>query len=203
MTQAVWSWSCARLWSQVGNALSLGSRYARVNGFDHPAQPGAGSDRPPAASGRTAIALAVIGAAPNQTSEGEMDFFGRRFLILAISLGCMGTTYAADLAVVGAWKLISYAREDAVSGETTRPWGENPSGYLMYLPDGHMSAVLTSEGRKSVPSTDEKQVAQLFFSMAAYAGTYTVEGDTVVHHVEVAWLPNWVGSDQPRQAKAA
>ena len=130
-----------------------------------------------------------------------MDFFGRRFLILAISLGCMGTTYAADLAVVGAWKLISYAREDAVSGETTRPWGENPSGYLMYLPDGHMSAVLTSEGRKSVPSTDEKQVAQLFFSMAAYAGTYTVEGDTVVHHVEVAWLPNWVGSDQPRQAK--
>jgi hypothetical protein len=73
-------------------------------------------------------------------------------------------------------------------------------GYLMYLPDGHMSAVLTSEGRKSVPPSDEKQVAQLFFNMTAYAGTYTVDDDRVVHHVEVAWLPSWVGSDQPRQA---
>lgn len=71
----------------------------------------------------------------------------------------------------------------------------------MYRPDGHMSAVLTFGERKSVQPTDEKQVAQLFFNMSAYAGTYTVEGDTVVHHVEVAWLPNWVGSNQPRQAK--
>lgn len=130
-----------------------------------------------------------------------MKSFGRQYLILAVVLGCMPSAYGADLSVLGAWKLLSFTREDAVSGETTRPWGENPLGYLMYLPDGHMSAVLTSEGRKSVPPTDEKQVAQLFSNMSAYAGTYTVEGDTVVHHVEVAWLPNWVGSDQPRQAK--
>ena len=57
VTQAVSSWSCARLWSQVGKALASGSRYAGVNAFVHPAQPGAGSDRPPAASGRTAFAL--------------------------------------------------------------------------------------------------------------------------------------------------
>ena len=57
VTQAVSSWSCARLWSQLGNALASGSRYAGVNGFVHPAQPGAGSDRPPAASGRTAFSL--------------------------------------------------------------------------------------------------------------------------------------------------
>jgi hypothetical protein len=102
--------------------------------------------------------------------------------------------------VVGAWKLLSYERVDAASGETTRPWGENPLGYLMYLPGGHMSATLTSEGRKPVPPTDEKQVAQLYFNMSAYAGTYTVQGSTLVHHVKVAWVPSWVGSDQPRQA---
>ena len=72
-------------------------------------------------------------------------------------------------------------------------------GYLMYLPDGHMSAVLTSEGRKSVPPSDEKQVAQLF-QHDCVRGTYTVDDDRVVHHVEVAWLPSWVGSDQPQQA---
>ena len=47
----------ARGCARAGNALSRGSRYSGVNGFVHPAQPGAGSDRPPAASGRTAFTL--------------------------------------------------------------------------------------------------------------------------------------------------
>ena len=130
-----------------------------------------------------------------------MSAFGRRVLILATLLWCTAPAHGADLAILGAWKLVSYTREDAVSGETSRPWGEHPSGYLMYLPDGHMSAVLTSEGRKAAAPSDERKAAQLLFSMAAYAGTYTVEGGGVVHHVEVAWLPSWVGSDQPREAK--
>ena len=64
-----------------------------------------------------------------------------------------------------------------------------------------MSAVLTAGGRQAAAPGDEKQVAKLYSSMAAYAGTYTVHEDTVVHHVDVAWLPGWVGSDQPRQLK--
>jgi hypothetical protein len=65
-----------------------------------------------------------------------------------------------------------------------------------------MSAVITSEGRAPVAPTDERfneKTAQLFFTMAAYAGTYTVQSGKVVHHLEVAWLPSWVGSDQPRE----
>lgn len=43
-------------------------------------------------------------------------------------------------------------------------------------------------------------MAQLFNTMSAYAGTYTFEApDRVVHHVEVAWAPSWVGSRQPRR----
>jgi lipocalin-like protein len=130
-----------------------------------------------------------------------MNALGHRILLLAAALGVVAPAHAADLSVVGTWKLLSFVREDVVSGKTTRPWGENPSGYLMYLPDGHMSAVLTSESRKdAAPPTDEKQTAQLFLTMSAYAGTYTVQGNTVVHHVDVAWQPSWVGSDQPRQA---
>ena len=52
-------WSCVRLWFPVGYALSWGSRYAGINAFVHHAQPSAGSDRPPAASGRTAFTLGV------------------------------------------------------------------------------------------------------------------------------------------------
>lgn len=72
----------------------------------------------------------------------------------------------------------------------------------MYFPDGHMSAIITSEGRLPVAPTDEKyheKTSQLLSTMAAYAGTYTVQGNKVIHHVEVAWSPSWVGSEQPRE----
>jgi hypothetical protein len=130
-----------------------------------------------------------------------MKSFARWVLVLAAALGTITPVHAVDLSVLGAWKLLSFAREDTVSGEIIRPWGDAPSGYLMYLADGHMSAVLTAESRKAAAPTDEKQIVQLYSNMAAYAGTYTVHDNTVVHHVEVAWLPAWVGSDQPRQIK--
>ena len=122
------------------------------------------------------------------------------FLVAVICFG--GSVYGADSSILGAWKLMSYVREDAATGETSRPWGEKPTGYLMYLPDGHMSAIITSEGRAAVAPTDEKfneKMGQLLSTMAAYAGTYTVQGGKVIHHVEVAWFPSWVGSDQPRE----
>ncbi|MGH6753268.1 MAG: lipocalin-like domain-containing protein, partial [Bradyrhizobium sp.] len=43
----------------------------------------------------------------------------------------------------------------------------------------------------AVPTDEEK--VRLFDTMLAYAATYTVEGDRVVHHVDAAWTPAWVG----------
>lgn len=40
--------------------------------------------------------------------------------------------------------------------------------------------------------------AQLFNSMLAYAGTYTITGDKVVHHIDIAWNNARLGSDQVR-----
>ena len=34
--------------------------------------------------------------------------------------------------------------------------------------------------------------------MGAYAGTYTVEGDQVVHHVIASWRPEWIDTDKVR-----
>jgi len=128
-----------------------------------------------------------------------------RMLSLPAVLCVVGVAYADESSVLGLWKLESYLREDAASGESTRQWGERPKGYLMYLPDGHMSAIITAEGRVPVAPTDEKyheKTAQLFSTMAAYAGTYTIQNNNkVIHHVEVAWLPSWVGSEQPREIK--
>ena len=78
-----------------------------------------------------------------------MKLFKRWALIVVAVVGFIAPVYAENVSILGAWKLISFAREDAVSGETIRPWGNAPSGYLMYLPDGHMSAVLTAARRGS------------------------------------------------------
>jgi Lipocalin-like domain len=131
-----------------------------------------------------------------------MNSFALRVLWLMAVLWAAGAAYGAESPVLGVWKLTSYVREDVASGDNTQPWGENPKGHLMYSPDGHMSAIITSEGRISVAPTDDKyheKTSQLFSTMAAYAGTYTVQGNKVNHHVEVACLPSWVGSEQPRE----
>jgi hypothetical protein len=45
--------------------------------------------------------------------------------------------------------------------------------------------------------TDEEKV-KLLESMSAYAGTYTADGDKVVHHVDTSWNGPWTGTDQVR-----
>jgi transposase len=47
-------------------------------------------------------------------------------------------------------------------------------------------------GRPCV-STDEEKV-KLFNTMLAYSGTYTVEDDRVIHHVDAAWNPAWLAA---------
>ncbi len=34
--------------------------------------------------------------------------------------------------------------------------------------------------------------------IGAYAGTYRIDGNKVIHHVLTAWAPTWSGSDQVR-----
>jgi len=125
---------------------------------------------------------------------------GRWLLLWLLALAA--PTQGKELSVGGAWTLVSYVRQES-GGSSSKPWGEKPVGYLMYLPDGHMSAMLTAEGRTPAGANDaegQARRARLFANMTAYAGTYTVEGDRVVHHVEVSWIPDWVGTDQPRWA---
>ena len=34
--------------------------------------------------------------------------------------------------------------------------------------------------------------------MFAYAGTYTADGDKVIHHVDISWNQSWTGTDLVR-----
>ena len=59
-----------------------------------------------------------------------------------------------------------------------------------------------SSGEQKTPAaaayTDAERVEAHKSIFGAYAGTYRVEGNKVIHHVEAAWLPHWVGIDAVR-----
>ena len=48
---------------------------------------------------------------------------------------------------------------------------------------------LSSSDRIAAPADERAEAFATFF---AYAGRYSVDGDTVVHHVEIASVENWV-----------
>jgi hypothetical protein len=49
-----------------------------------------------------------------------------------------------------------------------------------------------------VDQTTAEQRDQLFNTMFAYAGTYTVSGTSVQHHIDVSWNETWTGTSVTR-----
>ena len=45
---------------------------------------------------------------------------------------------------------------------------------------------------------NDKERADLLSTLVAYTGTYRIEGDTWTTKVDVAWNPEWVGTEQVR-----
>ena len=88
----------------------------------------------------------------------------------------------------------------STAGERLTPYGNNPTGYLSYSADGRMQVVGAANGRSlpvgAAPSNTER--VALFDTMFAYAGTYSVVVDKVIHHVDISWNESWTGTDQIR-----
>jgi hypothetical protein len=102
----------------------------------------------------------------------------------------------------GTWQLQSFEIRSS-DGEVSYPYGRDATGYLIYTEDGYMAVALMNANRANFHSadmlegsSDEKQIA--FNTFASYCGTYGVQEDKVVHHVQASLFPNWSGSDQVR-----
>ena len=107
---------------------------------------------------------------------------------------------AARERLIGTWTLVSAEREEIPSGTKRAYLGENPSGFLHYLPDGRMMSIITRSGRKAPAGkvANATEAEALVRSLVAYGGTYTCEGDKVIHHCDISWNQSFTGTKQVR-----
>lgn len=109
--------------------------------------------------------------------------------------------------LIGRWRLEAWSTV-AGDGTVTHPFGEHPVGSLVYTSRGWMSAMLAAAERSPMSGFDllggsESERAAAFSTFIAYAGTYDIDGDDVVHRVTTSLFPNWVGGEQRRTAELA
>jgi hypothetical protein len=102
--------------------------------------------------------------------------------------------------LLGSWRMISWTYEVLETGEVKDALGKNPRGVISYGPDGRMTVFVFHPERLTpralVPTAEEK--IDLYDTMFAYTGTYTVENDRVIHHIDMSWNKTWEGTEQIR-----
>lgn len=113
----------------------------------------------------------------------------------------MSQTNSAASPLVATWRLRSHVQQTVETGETAEPRGPHPGGLLTYTADGRFSIIAVPGDRRApaqVLVTDAEAV-DLFRGLTAYAGRYSVDGDRVIHHIEVSWNELWAKTDQVRR----
>jgi hypothetical protein len=125
----------------------------------------------------------------------------------------------SDERFVGTWKLKSVMKKSS-AGHVSKPFDDNPLGYISYMPDGFMHAILMKSERSliGVPPEELSDAAhskkllmswkyimagiryiKAMTSFLSYCGTYEIRGNTVVHRVKAAMDPDWIGTDLTRE----
>ena len=94
--------------------------------------------------------------------------------ILALIICSATNIMAAEINIIGTWRLISMKSRDTITGIESNTWGENPLGFITYTAGGRMSAILTNANRSisadSAGSASIEEQAMLFRNSFAYAG---------------------------------
>jgi hypothetical protein len=102
----------------------------------------------------------------------------------------------------GTFRLVSLELKSE-DGRVSYPFGRDAVGYIMYSEGGYMSVAFMRANRPNFASGDllgatpeEKMAAHDTYQ--SYCGRYAIQGDRVIHHIEVSSVPNWSGVDQER-----
>jgi hypothetical protein len=125
-------------------------------------------------------------------------------IVLLVVLTSISAWAAGNEDLYGTWRLVSYTQEILATGEKIDIFGKAPCGFLHYSRDGRMSAILVKTERPKPTDlakvTNEERV-ELFKTVIAYGGTFTFDGKTVTHQVDISWNETWTGSAQVRNVR--
>jgi Lipocalin-like domain len=98
----------------------------------------------------------------------------------------------------GTWRLVGCTQTVVATGETLPIFGNAPRGFIQYGRDGRMMVLIVHEERPTpadLATMTDTERAALFRTMVAYGGTYTLDGKTVTHHLDISWNQVWTGTD--------
>jgi len=134
----------------------------------------------------------------------KLRFVAGAFIVVMVAATSGQRTAIADERdkLVGTWKLVSAVSDDLTTGQKTNIY-KMPVGFITYGADGRIMTIIVDSVRKK-PTANVATAAEaeaLFRSMVAYAGTYTIKGNQVIHRPDVSWNETWTGTDQIRDYK--
>jgi len=121
---------------------------------------------------------------------------------------------------LGAWSLEAWTVTEP-DKPVRYPYGPSPKGFILYSPEGIMSATLMKNERPGLDTSRPGMTAKIAesvklmreqnrftpFSSAYYlasvqymnyCGRYSVTDQTIIHHVDAALIPDWIGTDLVR-----
>jgi hypothetical protein len=109
---------------------------------------------------------------------------------------------AGTKSLIGSWSLRSFELR-TTDGNIIYPYGEEVHGFLFYNEDGYMSAAFENAKRSTSRTDDlaEAGAALNYDQFMAYSGPFEVQGDRILHRVEVASMDIWTGTIQERWFK--
>ncbi len=103
--------------------------------------------------------------------------------------------------ITGTWKLKSFESRSK-DGDVFYPFGENPEGFLIYDESGYMSGMISRADRHNLSvnaaNMGENEKSSLSEGFIGYSGKYEILDDKIVHHVEMSFIPNWIGKPLDR-----
>ena len=95
---------------------------------------------------------------------------------------------------------MSFDREIVETKAISHGYGGNAVGLVTYTPDGRMTLMVVDATRHppAKPTATDAEAVSLFRTMLAYAGTYRVQGNEIIIHVEISSEQTLTGTDQTR-----
>jgi hypothetical protein len=124
-------------------------------------------------------------------------------LTAIVMVPLIGSAQSKEM-LFGTWRLVSESNVTDKGIVKKEVFGRKPTGLLTYTPDGRMMVIAANDVRKPLTLADwfagpVENRALAFSTFFAYAGRYTLSGNTVTHHIEVAWIQGWANTDQVRR----